>query len=133
MTLRQYLIIMTAATIICWLVWGAVIFFYDPGVAGAAGFILFYASLFLAMLGTFSVIVFFVRSKIIKNDEIVFRHIKRTFRQGIFFAAFVTVSLLLAQNKLLTWWNFTLLLTFYIFLEGLIFTNRKYQNHDYVG
>jgi len=133
MNLRQYLIIMTAATLISWLVWGAVIFVYDPEIAGAAGFIFFYASLFLALLGTFSVIVFYVRSKIIKNDEVVFRHIKRTFRQGLFFSAFVIISLLLAQNHLLTWWNFSLLLTFYIFLEGLIFTNRKYQNRDYVG
>ena len=133
MTLRQYLIIMTVATLICWLVWGAVIFLYDPNIAGAISFLFFYASLFLALLGTISIIVFFVRSKIIKNDEVVFRHIKRTFRQGLFFSTFVIISLLLAQKHLLTWWNFTLLLTFYIFLEGLIFTNRKYQNHDYVG
>lgn len=132
MTLRQYLIIMSGATLICWLVWLLVIFLYDPRTAGFIGFLLFYTSLFLSVLGTFSVCGFFIRAKLINNEEIVFRHIKRTFRQGIIFSLFLITVLLLAQFRLLTWWNFTMLLTFYIFLEGLIFTNRKYQNRDYV-
>ena len=132
MTLRQYLIIMSLATLVCWLVWFLVVFIYNPNAAGLIGFLLFYSSLFLAVLGTFSVIGFFIRSKIIKNDDIVFRHIKRTFRQGFFFGLFITTNLILAQFRLLTWWNFILLLTLYIFLEGLIFTSRKYQNRHYV-
>ncbi len=132
MTLRQYLIIMSLATLVCWLVWLLVVYIYDPNTAGIIGFTLFYASLFLAVLGTFSVIGFFIRAKILKNDDIVFRHIKRTFRQGFFFGIFIILNLLLAQFRLLTWWNFILLLTCYIFFEGLIFTNRKYQNRNYV-
>ncbi|MCX6782171.1 MAG: hypothetical protein NTW66_03600 [Candidatus Magasanikbacteria bacterium] len=132
MTLRQYLIIMSLATLVCWSVWFLVVFIYNPNSAGLVGFLLFYTSLFLSVLGTFSIIGFFIRAKIIKNDDIVFRHIKRTFRQGFFFGIFVVLNLLLAQFRLLTWWNFILLLTCYIFLEGLIFTNRKYQNRNYV-
>ncbi|MDD2757869.1 MAG: hypothetical protein PHD72_00655 [Patescibacteria group bacterium] len=133
MTLRQYLIIMSIATAVCWAVWASVVFFYDPQSAGFIGFSLFYLSLFLSLLGTFSVIGFFIRAKMVKNDEIVFRYIKKTFRQGIFFATFILLLLFLQQHKLLTWWNFTLLLLFYIFFESLIFANRKYQNRDYVG
>jgi len=132
MTLKQYLLIMSLATLICWLVWVMIIFAYDPNTAGVVGFIFFYVSLYLSILGTFSIIVFLIRSKIIKNDEIIFRHIKRTFRQGIFFACLVIAILLLAQFKLLNWWTFALLFTCYVFLESLIFTNRKYQNRNYV-
>ena len=132
MTLRQYLIIMSLATLVCWLVWFLVVYLYNPETAGLIGFTLFYASLFLSVLGTFSVIGFFIRGKIIKNDDIVFRHIKRTFRQGFFFGIFIIINMMMAQFRLLTWWNFILLLTTYIFLEGLIFTNRKYQNRNYV-
>lgn len=132
MTLRQYLIIMSLATLVCWMVWFLVVYIYNPATAGLIGFLLFYTSLFLSVLGTFSVIGFFIRGKIIKNDDIVFRHIKRTFRQGFFFGIFCIINLLLAQFRLLTWWNFILLLTTYIFLEGLIFTSRKYQNRNYV-
>jgi hypothetical protein len=123
---------MSFATLICWLVWAIIIFFYNPDTAGIVGFALFYTSLYLSILGTFSIIIFLIRSKIVKNDEIIFRHIKRTFRQGIFFACFVIATLLLAQFGLLTWWTFALLFTCYIFLESLIFTNRKYQNRNYV-
>lgn len=132
MTLRQYLLVMTVATLVCWLVWVLVLFIYDPYAAGLVGFALFYISLFLSLLGTYSIIGFAIRIKILKKDEIVFRHIKHTFRQGIFFASFATISLIMAQNKVLTWWNFSLLLVFFVFLEGLLFANRKYQNRDYV-
>jgi hypothetical protein len=123
---------MSLATLVCWLVWFLVVFIYNPNAAGLVGFMLFYSSLFLAVLGTFSIIGFLIRSKIIKNDDVVFRHIKRTFRQGFFFSLFIITNLVLAQFRLLTWWNFILLLTLYIFLEGLIFTSRKYQNRHYV-
>lgn len=132
MTLRQYLLIMAVATLICWLIWVLVLFIYDPYAAGLVGFALFYTSLFLSILGTYSIIGFVVRIKILKNDEIVFRHIKHTFRQGMFFASFIIITMILAQNKILTWWNFSLLLVFFVFVEGLLFASRKHQNHDYV-
>lgn len=126
------MIIMSIASAVCWAVWTAVIFFYDPQTAGTVGFTLFYASLFLAVLGTFSVIGFIIRAKIIKNEEVVFRYVKKTFRQGFIFSCFITLTLLLLQIRLLTWWNFFLLVVFYIFLEAIIFTQRKYQNRNYV-
>jgi hypothetical protein len=132
MTLRQYLLVMAVATLICWLIWVLVLFIYDPYAAGPVGFALFYISLFLSILGTYSIIGFVVRIKILKKDEIVFRHIKHTFRQGIFFASFMIITMILTQNKILTWWNFSLLLIFFVFVEGLLFASRKHQNHDYV-
>lgn len=132
MTLKQYLAIMTAGTLLAWAIWGIVIFYFNPEQTKWTGFLLFYASLFLALLGTFSVFGFIIKAKTNKNDEIVFRHIKRTFRQGLFFSLFCVITLLLAQTRLLTWWNFSLLLTLYAFLEGLLFTSRKYQNRNYV-
>lgn len=132
MSLRQYLAIMTGATIISWLIWLTVILYFDPSTAGIVGFVFFYVSLFLSILGTSTLVGFIVRAKIIKNEDAIFRHMKKNFRQGFIFSIFCIVVLLLAQFKLLTWWNFALLVTLYAFTEGLIFTNRKYQNQDYV-
>ncbi|MFA5127587.1 MAG: hypothetical protein WC457_01110 [Patescibacteria group bacterium] len=132
MSLRQYLAIMTGATIISWLIWLTVILFFDPNAAGFLGFAFFYVSLFLSLLGTFTLVGFIIRAKIIKNEDAVFRHMKKNFRQGFIFSVFCIIVLILAQIKLLTWWNFALLVTLYAFTEGLIFTNRKYQNQDYV-
>lgn len=132
MSLRQYLMTMTVATILSWCVWVLIIFYFDPDTAGLIGFLFFYISLFLSIVGTVSIIGFIIKMKLIRNDELIFRHIKRTFKQGFILSSFVIITLILLQKNLLTWWNFILLVMLYLFIEGIIFTNRKYQNREYV-
>lgn len=132
MSLRQYLMTMAAATILSWCVWILIIFSFDPETTDIIGFIFFYTSLFLSIVGTVSVIGFIVRMKLVRNDELIFRHIKRTFKQGFVLSTFIIAALILLQKNLLTWWNFILLALLYLFIEGIIFTNRKYQNREYV-
>lgn len=131
MTLRQYLILMSIGTILCWVAWLFVVWSIDPSDAGTLGFLFFYISLFLAIVGSFSVFGFLVRRAIIKDDELVFRHVKRTFRQSIFVATLIVFVLFLLAEHLLTWWNLILLLGLCVFLEAIVFTNRKYSNTNY--
>lgn len=128
MTLRQYLILMSIGALICWLAWFFVLGSVDPGQAGFFGFLFFYASLFLALAGTFSVIGFLVKKIILKDDQIVFHHVRSTFRQGVLVATVIILGLILLQTKLLTWWDGILLLALFAAVEGIIFTNRKYNN-----
>ena len=132
MTLKQYLILMSVASSLCWLAWFFIILSTDPNHASAVIFLFFYISLFLAIVGTFSVIGFLIKIKIIKNDAVVFRHVKKTFRQSILLAGLFILALFLLQKDLLTWWNTIILVLLFIVLEGVIFTNRHYRNHDYV-
>ncbi len=132
MTLRFYLILMSIGTVICWVAWFFVLTGLDPNTAGLLGFLFFYSSLFLALVGTFSIIGFMVRRKILKDDELVFRHVKKTFRQGILLSTLVLTVLFLLQIQLLTWWVAILLAVLYAILESIIFTNRKYNNNDYL-
>lgn len=131
MTLRQYLILMSVGAAICWLAWFFVLGSIDPNQAGFFGFLFFYSSLFLALAGTFSVIGFLIKKIILKNDQIVFHHVKSTFRQSMLVAAVIILGLILLQLKLLTWWNAILLLMLFVAIEGIIFTNRKYNNNNY--
>jgi len=131
MTLKQYLTIMTVGAGLAWAAWLLVIFRFDPTMAGLAVFFLFYASLFLAVLGTVSSIGFWIRIKTSVEEEADFLKIKKTFKQGALAAAFVVLSLLLLQKELLTWWNFALLAVFYLFLEGVIFASRR-SRQNYV-
>lgn len=124
---------MSLGTVICWTAWVFILFNIDPAQADFLSFIFFYSSLFLALLGTFSVIGFLFRRRVVKEDEIVFRHVKKTFRQGIMLATWVILFLFLQQSKLLTWWIATILIVLFVVIEGLIFANRKYNNRDYVG
>lgn len=130
MSLRAYLIIMTIGALICWLAWFFVVGSIDPSEAGMIGFIFFYASLFLALTGSFATIGFWIRKRMIKNDDAVFHHVKHTFRQGIIISSTLIIALMLLQAKLLAWWNAILLLLLFFILESVIFTSRKYNNRD---
>jgi len=129
MTLRQYLILMSVGAVICWLAWFFVLGRVDPQQAGFFGFLFFYSSLFLSLAGTFSVIGFLIKKIILKNDQAVFHHVKSTFRQGMLAATVIILGLILLQTKLLTWWDAILLITLFAAVEGIIFTNRKYNNY----
>ena len=131
MSLRFYLILMSFGALICWLAWFFVLNSIDPVQAGFFGFLFFYSSLFLALTGTFSVIGFLIKKIVLQNDEIIFHHVKSTFRQGMLIATIIVAGLILLQTKLLAWWSAILLLSFFIVIEGIIFTNRKYNNRDY--
>ncbi len=102
MTLRKYLILMSIATFFCWLAWVLVINYIDPTETGLLGFVFFYSSLFLAVLGTMSVLGFAVRIKIFK-DEIVYKQVGTAFRQGVMFSILVTGLLFLQSKSFLTW------------------------------
>ncbi len=131
MNLRHYLLVMSLGTALCWLAWFFVIYSFDPGLAAWWVFIFFYASLFLALVGTISVIGFLIKQRLIKQDDVVFRHVRRTFRQSLILAGLIIIVLLLRQAAVLRWWNAPFLLGLWLVLEGIVFTNRKYRNPDY--
>lgn len=132
MTLKQYLTFMGITTIICWAVWILTIFYFDPTVADSASFLLFYTSLFAAVVGTISVVGFLFQWRIMKIEDVAFKHVRRTFRRGIIYATFIVLTLILSSLSLLTWWNVTMLVLILAFIEGVIFSKRKYNNRDYV-
>lgn len=88
----------------------------------------FYFGLFLAVVGTFSVIGFLVRRTFLNDDEIVFRHVRHTFRQSILLAVLIIAVLILLSKQLLFWWNLTILVALFIFLEAIFFSNRRHNN-----
>ena len=122
---------MSLGTLICWGILAFIVITLDPTQAGALGLTFFYFSLFLAILGTFSVIVFLLRRLVIKDNEIVFRHVKNTFRQGVLFSALLVLALYLWQKQLLYWWNGIFLVALLIILEVIVFSQRRYQNKDF--
>jgi hypothetical protein len=83
-------------------------------------------------VGVFSVVGFMIKKKKINQEEIIFRQVKKTFKQGVLFGIFVILALILLQFNLLFWWNAILLALVYILLEGAIISGRKYSNRDYV-
>jgi len=124
MTLKKYLNLMLILTLICWLIWIFVLFFINPDETGFIGFILFYFSLFLAILGTLAIFGFIIRARIIKKGHI-FKQVETSFRQGIWLSVFIIGLLLLQEFSLLRWWNCLVLFLFLTFLEFFFLSSRK--------
>ncbi len=128
MTLRPYLIIMFVATGLCWLTFMLVIKTTNPEVTNWVGFGLFYLSLFLSLVGSFSLIGFLVRFIGLKREFINYS-VKAAFRQAFLFSfCIISVLFLLAAN-LFSWLNVILLviglsvLEFFIISYGRITHN----------
>jgi len=107
MSLKTYIWLMILGTIGAWASWFMVISFLTPEVAGVSGFAFFYLSLFIAIVGTATLVGFALRAWVHKN-ELVTRQASISFRQGIFVGVVVVLSLLLKDQKLFTWWNISI-------------------------
>lgn len=117
---------MSIVTLVCWLGWITVLFYIDPHSTGVVGLILFYLSLFFALIGTFSLLGFFFRVWFLKT-EMIFRHVGIAFRQALLFALLLVGSLILQGMRVFTWWNAGLFLVSLSLIE-FFFLSRK-ENH----
>jgi hypothetical protein len=124
MSLKQYLIIMIIATLICWGALAMVIFNVDPETTGLAGFGLFYVSLFLALTGTISLIGLLIR-RAIDRQQLIVRQVGLAFRQAISFAFLIVILVYLQSQRLLTWWNLLILMVALTVLEFFLISYRR--------
>ena len=123
MSLKRYLLLMLLATILCWLAFAVVIIYINPQETGFIGFLLFYISLFLALVGTFALIGFFIRIWLVTQP--IFRQVIIAFRQAIWFACLVVFCLILQSQELLTWWTTVLFIALLAFIESFFLFGKK--------
>lgn len=124
MTLKKYLITMAITTLICWACWLFVVFTINPEITNWIGFILFYASLFLALIGTSALLGFLLRFVALKQ-HLAFRLVKEAFRQSFLFAALIIISLILLSQNLFTWLNLFFLVAGLSVLEFFLLSYEK--------
>lgn len=123
MSLQKYLKLMFILTGICWFAWLLVLFFINPDKSGLVGFVLFYFSLFLAIIGSASILGFIIRVRLEKKP--VFKQVEMAFRQGVWTSVFIICILILQGLTLLRWWNALFLALFLVFLELFFLTSGK--------
>lgn len=116
MTLKKYLIGMMISTVFCWISWGMILYYVDPGTTGVVGLGAFYVSLFFALVGLLTLVGFYMRVWFSKN-EILFAHVGPSFRQAILLSLILTGSLFLQSFRLLTWWDGALFIASVALLE----------------
>ncbi len=124
MTLKKYLKTMTATTVICWIIFIYVILSINPDTTNWIGFLLFYSSLFLSIIGTTAIVGFIIRFIAIKQ-KLAFHSVKEAFRQSFLFALLIIISLLLLERNLFTWLNLFFLIASLSILEYFLISYEK--------
>ncbi|PIT90347.1 MAG: hypothetical protein COU22_02630, partial [Candidatus Komeilibacteria bacterium CG10_big_fil_rev_8_21_14_0_10_41_13] len=103
-----------------------VLFFINPETTSSLGFILFYLSLFFALVGSLAIISYLFRllfRRIYSKSETV----QISFRQAVFWGVAVVGALFLQAQGLMTWLNVLLLVMLITIIEFLIVSFKKEQ------
>jgi hypothetical protein len=104
MSHHRYLAIIGAAGVFSWIAWVVVINKLDPFESTGLALGLFYLSLFFALICTFTVLGFYFRVWLNRN-EIYYNHINIALRQGFFLTAIALGCLTFQLLGVLTWWS----------------------------
>jgi hypothetical protein len=120
MNVKTYNIFMILATAIAWLGFFIIINNFDPISGNWIVFTMFYAVLFLAILGSLSLIGYWWRRLLNRRKEMSRFLVSESFRQAIIFSAVAIIALWLQASRILTWWNILLLIVSATLLEFII-------------
>src|SRR3989344_6801179 len=124
MTIKQYLWLMIACTLLCWAGWLLVLFFINPDTTSFMGFLMFYLSLFFSLTGTLALLSYLFRLIFTRINTKV-EKVQISFRQAIFWSIVIVISLLLQSSRLLNWLNTLFLVSLVTFIEFLFISLKK--------
>ena len=111
-----YIIAVFIVAILGWASWIVVITNLSPFISGYLALTLFYASLFIALTGTFSLLNYYLRLAINKSKN-YFQHLNTALRQGSLLSVMICVGLAFQRLRVLTWWDALLLLIIVLLVE----------------
>lgn len=116
MTHHRYIGIIGISGLIAWIGWFLVINKLSPYESMGLSLLLFFLTLFIALSGTFTALGFYFRVWLFKN-EIFYRHINVSLRQGVFLSLIAIFCLVFQMMKVLSWWSGLLLVAIALLLE----------------
>lgn len=119
MTIKQFLTIISFATLMCWGTWVVVLWNIDPFEASMLHMLFFYLSLFLALTGTITSILYGWYHFFGDVQIPVFRYVKKSMKQGISIAMAIITLLLLQAVQVLNLWTLTMIALIIAFVASL--------------
>lgn len=133
MTLTKFLLSVGSVSVFSWVAWVTVLFYIDPEISGIMGVFVFYASLFFALLGTFTLFGLSVRMamrRIHHNTAIAFKYISPSIRQSVWFSLAIIACLMLSAAKLFNWWSVVILFIALVVLEGFYLSKQDSSDRN---
>lgn len=123
MTFKHYLVVMALGSAGAWLTWALTLFVIDPTETSIMGFMFFYLTLFMSLVGTFAIIGAAIRVAIRKPD-VISRQVGTAFRHSILFSLLIIGSMILLSKDILYWWSMVLFIAVIALFE-LFFLSMK--------
>jgi Na+/melibiose symporter-like transporter len=111
-----YILAIFIATVFGWASWIVVLMKLSPFTTPELALSLFYTSLFVALAGTFALIIYYLRAWLNKG-EIFNSHLNTALRQGMLLSAMISIGIAFQRLKVLTWWDGLLLLAIVLLIE----------------
>ena len=124
MTLRQFLILMTAGSALAWAALAMIVSGTDPEEVPLAVVIVFGVALFLALTGTFSLIGFGLRTMFGRDEAVLSRRVLAAFRQGAILGGVLTAALFMNARGWFGLFGASVLVSAAVFLELFFMTAR---------
>lgn len=121
MNLKQFLTFMLIGTALSWAMFLLVILKMEP--SGSLAIMMFYISLFLALMGSLSIIGLTIRVIFLKRN-VIFKEVKNSFRQAILLSFLLIAVLFLQSKRLLSLWNMVFLVIALTALESFLSSLR---------
>lgn len=122
MSYHKYVGIILVAGILAWLGWLVIVYKLSPYESMGVSLSFFFVTFFIALSCTFAVLGFYFRLWLFKN-EIFYKHINVSLRQGILLGLIAVFALVFQMMKFLNWWSGMLILAIVILIE-MYFSNR---------
>jgi hypothetical protein len=110
MPFSMYLGFMGVGSVLAWGSWSVVIFQVNPDEAGFIGLLLFYLTLLIALVGTFTLFGIFYRAYLKKRHHVLSREVRIAFRHAVFLSGMGVACLALSVHGWFRWWVFLLML-----------------------
>lgn len=119
---NPYILSITVATVLGWASWFVVLNKMGPFVPGYLPLVLFYASLFIALTGTFALLVYYLREWLGNKAEGAY--FNTALREGTLLSIMINTGLIFQRLRVLTWWDALLLLLIIILLEFYVLASN---------
>ncbi len=112
--LTSYLIGIISSSIITFIAWVLVLWYFDPTLTGGVGLVSFYLTLIFWLCGVLVLIFYGLKKKVLGST---LANLMVSIRQGVSLGLVFTLILMLQNFRLLAWWNLLLLVLAFVVVE----------------
>jgi hypothetical protein len=121
----MYLFFMALATLLSWGAWILVLYTTNPDEAGTGGFVLFYVTLLLGLIGTLTLFGMAYRLVLLRRQSVIAREVRISFRHAVFLSSVAVGALALSARGWLRGWVFLVCIILMSIIEYLFLLREE--------